>query len=159
VSGRAGHLLSPSRIWALSARLHQRGWTRTARVCKGVNYVLFKTMLPPESTMTEPPHLMHHGLAVVVHPTTSFGKGVWLGHGVTIAASPAAADGTVHPVIIGDDVSIGAGSTLLARRSGPLRIGSGAMIGAGSVVLHDVAPGARVAGNPARPIQRSDPRS
>ncbi|HTM19693.1 MAG TPA: acyltransferase [Kofleriaceae bacterium] len=46
--------------------------------------------------------------------------------------------------------SIGSGSTILCG----LTIGAGAMVGAGSVVTEDVAPGATVAGNPARPLTK-----
>ena len=46
---------------------------------------------------------------------------------------------------------IGGGSVILPG----VRIGAGALVGAGSVVTRDVAPGARVAGNPARPISQS----
>jgi acetyltransferase-like isoleucine patch superfamily enzyme len=45
---------------------------------------------------------------------------------------------------------IGANTTLLPG----VRIGRGALVGAGSVVVRDVAPGAVVAGNPARVINR-----
>lgn len=57
-------------------------------------------------------------------------------------------------VIIEDGASIGAMTVLIA----PVRIGAGAMVGAGSVVTRDVAPGATVAGNPARLMRHlSDP--
>lgn len=52
------------------------------------------------------------------------------------------------PVNIGEDVWIGGGALVLPG----VTIGDGAIIGAGAVVRHDVAPSARVAGNPARPI-------
>jgi maltose O-acetyltransferase len=52
------------------------------------------------------------------------------------------------PVTIGADAWIGGGAILLPG----IAVGDGALIGAGSVVTRDVAPGARVAGNPARPI-------
>lgn len=57
-------------------------------------------------------------------------------------------NGNVH---IGDLAYIGAGAII--RQGTPLRpllIGAGATIGMGAVVLGDVAPGATVAGNPAR---------
>ncbi len=52
----------------------------------------------------------------------------------------------VKPVVIEDDVFIGARSIILKG----VTIGKGAMIGAGSVVSRDVPPFAIVAGNPAR---------
>jgi len=58
-------------------------------------------------------------------------------------------DGTrKHPTTIGRDVSIGSNSTLVA----PVSIGDGALTGAGAVVTRDVAVGARVVGNPAKPM-------
>jgi bifunctional UDP-N-acetylglucosamine pyrophosphorylase/glucosamine-1-phosphate N-acetyltransferase len=54
---------------------------------------------------------------------------------------------------IGKDVSIGSNTSLVA----PVEIGDGALTGAGSVVTHDVAPGERVAGNPARPLPKKLP--
>ncbi len=53
-----------------------------------------------------------------------------------------------RPVEIGRDVWIGGGAMILPGVS----IGDGAIIGAGSVVTKSVAAGAKVAGNPARPL-------
>jgi acetyltransferase-like isoleucine patch superfamily enzyme len=52
-------------------------------------------------------------------------------------------------IVIGNDVWIGRGATLL----GDVRVGDGAIIGANSVVTKDVPPYAVVAGNPARIIR------
>lgn len=60
------------------------------------------------------------------------------------------------PLVIEDDVWIGAGSMLLPGCS---RIGRGAVIGAGSVVTRDVPAYAVAAGNPARLIRERFPRS
>jgi sugar O-acyltransferase (sialic acid O-acetyltransferase NeuD family) len=51
-------------------------------------------------------------------------------------------------VRVGRDCYIGMGATVRAG----VHVGDGALVGMGSVVLHDVAAGATVAGNPARPI-------
>jgi len=52
------------------------------------------------------------------------------------------------PITIGADVWIGGGAVVLPG----IQVGDGATIGAGAVVTRDVAPQARVAGNPARPL-------
>ena len=53
---------------------------------------------------------------------------------------------------IGKDVAIGTNSTIMAG----VTIGDGALIGAGSVVTHDVPPGAKVCGVPARPMPEKE---
>jgi acetyltransferase-like isoleucine patch superfamily enzyme len=52
------------------------------------------------------------------------------------------------PVVIEDDVWIGPNAAILKG----VRIGGGSYIKAGAVVMHDVAPGRRVMGNPARDV-------
>ena len=54
-----------------------------------------------------------------------------------------------YPVVIGNDVYIGDGVTIIA----PVKIGNGAIIGANAVVTKDVEPYNIVAGIPARPIK------
>jgi UDP-2-acetamido-3-amino-2,3-dideoxy-glucuronate N-acetyltransferase len=91
----------------------------------------------------------------------SIGDGVFVGHGVQFVNDkrPRAtnADGSVQgdsdwellETTIEDGASIGSGAVIL----GGLVIGAGATVGAGSVVVQDVAPGATVAGNPARELR------
>jgi bifunctional UDP-N-acetylglucosamine pyrophosphorylase/glucosamine-1-phosphate N-acetyltransferase len=55
-----------------------------------------------------------------------------------------------NETVVGKNVRIGSNSSLIA----PVTIGDGALTGAGSVVTKDVAPGQRVAGNPARPLPK-----
>ena len=78
---------------------------------------------------------------------------VFVGHGVMFIndrrpSVAATRDGTwkLEPVVVKAGASIGSGALIM----GGVTIGAGAMIGAGAVVLHDVAPGAVVAGVPAR---------
>ncbi|MEP4078149.1 acyltransferase [Haloferula sp.] len=91
----------------------------------------------------------------------TLGDGVFIGHGVMFvndrfprAVGPdgsLVSDGEWEclPTLVEDGASVGSGATIL----GGLTIGRNAMVGAGSVVTRDVAPGATVAGNPARPMK------
>ncbi len=92
---------------------------------------------------------------------------VFIGHGVMFTndlfprASTAdgkpqtEADWVCLPTLVKKGASIGSNATLLCG----ITIGAGAMVGAGSVVTKDVPDGAVVAGNPARVIRKTDPRS
>lgn len=88
---------------------------------------------------------LYHGIGLVVHEGAVIGKNCVLRHGTTIGSRV----GTDDVPVIGDGVDVGCQTVIL----GAIRIGEGARIGAGSVVVHDVAPGDSVAGNPARPLR------
>jgi bifunctional UDP-N-acetylglucosamine pyrophosphorylase/glucosamine-1-phosphate N-acetyltransferase len=59
-----------------------------------------------------------------------------------------------NPTEIGDGAFIGSDTMLVA----PVKIGEGAHTGAGAVVTHDVPPGELVAGVPARPLHKKEPK-
>lgn len=89
------------------------------------------------------------------------GKSVTIGNGVLIAWNCNITDRDYHkfesdservePVVIGDHVWIGLGSTILKGVS----IGEGAVIAAGSVVTRDVPKRALAAGNPAKVVKEN----
>ncbi|MGU3293305.1 serine O-acetyltransferase [Williamsia sp. M5A3_1d] len=87
---------------------------------------------------------IYHGFGIVINNDAVIGSGVTLRNAVTIGHQR---PGGPSPRI-GDGVSIGAGAIIL----GGIVLGEGATVAAGAVVVHDVAPGATVAGNPAREI-------
>jgi serine acetyltransferase len=89
-----------------------------------------------------------HPQAIVVNPGAVIGARCMLRNSVTIG-NVVGRDGVASaPPTIGDDVEIGSGALII----GAITIGDGARVGAGSVVVKDVAPGATVVGNPARPL-------
>lgn len=85
---------------------------------------------------------------------------VFVGHGVTFVndlrprattvqgAVQGPRDWELVPTRVERRASIGSGALVLAG----VTIGAGALVGAGAVVTHDVAPGATVAGVPARTL-------
>ncbi len=90
------------------------------------------------------------------------GPGVKMGHfsylgDATVGANANISAGVVtcnfdgkdkQPTLIGEDAFVGCDTMLVA----PVSVGAGALTGAGAVVTHDVPPGGRVAGVPARPM-------
>lgn len=87
-----------------------------------------------------------HPNGIVIHPDVAIGPNCLVFQQVTIGAN---FRGTPR---VGANVDFGAGAKVL----GPIVIGDHAVIGANSVVLHDVPPGATVAGIPARVIPGKD---
>lgn len=90
---------------------------------------------------------LYHGYALVIHDNVVIGADCILRHCTTLGVRRGPDDCPV----IGDRVDIGCNSVVL----GKIMIGNDARIGAGSVVIHDVAPGETVAGNPARPVRNT----
>ncbi|MGD9861995.1 MAG: acetyltransferase [Pseudodonghicola sp.] len=108
--------------------------SRFARLGAGVG-------LYPGVTVTSNARIGDHVLILpqsIVHHDVTIGDCSLIGAGVILAGG----------VAVGDSCYIGSGA---AVRNG-VAIGDGALVGMGAVVTRDVAPGAVVAGNPARPL-------
>jgi 2,3,4,5-tetrahydropyridine-2-carboxylate N-succinyltransferase len=89
----------------------------------------------------------------VLGARATIGANAHIGAGAVIAGvlEPPSAD----PVIIEDDVLIGANAVVLEG----VRVGKGAVVAAGSVVTTDVPPETVVAGSPARIIKNKDDKT
>jgi len=142
----------PTRLWHVSCALYEKGWPRTSRAVKAINYLLFHCILPGEAKLGHGLILEHFGLGVVIHPNVIIGNNVRLFHGITITANTSI--GSPWRVRIEDDVLIGAGAKIIARRDSGLTVGRGSVIGAGAVVTRDVPAGTTWVGVPARPVDQ-----
>lgn len=99
---------------------------------------------------------LNAGCVILDSAPVTIGDGTMLGPGAQIYCADHHRDAALRrqgieralPVCIGADVWIGGGAILLPGVS----VGDGAIVGAGAVVTRDVAPGARVVGNPARAL-------
>ena len=112
------------------------------------NRVVFAVQLPAATTLGRGVKLNYSGLGTVLHPRAVIGNRVEIGPGVVIGGR----SGIWEVPVVEDDVQIGVGAKVL----GPVRVGRGAIVGANAVVLHDVPPGAVVAGIPARILRRRE---
>lgn len=89
--------------------------------------------------------------AVNMFDGLSVGSDVFIGPAVTFTNDlhpRAAGDWQITRTRVEDGASIGANATIVCG----VTLGAGSMVGAGAVVIHDVAPGTLVVGNPARPV-------
>ena len=104
-------------------------------------------------------------IGAVVGPGTMIDMGAVLGGRATVGAYCHVGAGTVLagvvepasavPVVVGDNVMIGAHAVVLEG----VRVGEGAVVAAGAVCVEDVPAGAVVAGVPARVIKMRDERT
>jgi serine O-acetyltransferase len=85
---------------------------------------------------------------VHINPQAVIGKNCDIAHRVTIGAS---AMGRQGAPVLGDNVYVGTGATLV----GKIKIGSGAKIAANTLVISNVPEGATVMGVPGRIIMRA----
>ncbi|MEU5695934.1 serine acetyltransferase [Actinosynnema sp. NPDC020468] len=130
------------------ARLQQRTDRRARHVShllRSVNHFLTGADLSPGCVLG-PGVRLEHPNGVVIGCGAVVGRGAFICQRVTLGERLGRGE-PAYPVV-GDDVFLGAGATVL----GGVRIGDGARIGAGAVVLHDVPAGATAVGNPARLI-------
>ena len=147
--------MKPETIWWWATRAYQKRIPLVPQLLKAVNYFLFRCITPYQAKIEKDLILGHLGLCFVCHANVEIGRNVLIYHMVTLAGETWT--GSPHKIIIGDDVFIGAGATVVAGIDAGIRIGNGATIGAGAVVTRDVPDGVTVVGVPAKPLAKRVP--
>ena len=130
-------------LYRLKAALQARGVPLLPRIAHRMAMVVAQISIG-DPVIVAPGVYLIHG-QVVADGLVEIGPGTTIAPFVTIGLRA----GDVRGPTIGAAVSIGTGAKLI----GPVRVGDGAQIGANAVVVSDVAPGATVAGAPARPLR------
>jgi serine O-acetyltransferase len=128
--------------WALEVRFGPARWAlgKVYGVLNLFSEIVTGVVLQRTVLIGEDFHLIHPE-GIRIHPGVVIGNRVGLMHRVTIGTNM----GPGVPVI-GNDVFIGCGATVLGR----IRIGDGAHIAANSLVISDVPPGHTAVGVPAK---------
>ncbi len=109
--------------------------------------VFLEMDLDPQASIGDGLFIAHIG-GIHINYQAVIGRNCDIAHRVTVGAS---AMGRKGAPIIGDDVFIGTGATLL----GKIRVGNGAKIAANTLVIANVPDGATVMGVPGRIIMRA----
>jgi serine O-acetyltransferase len=132
-------------VWShrLAHTLHIRGLRPLAMVVMWLCHALTGTEIRP-GALVGPGLMVVHPSGIVIGGGTVIGARLQLYGGNAFGSRPY---GAMHgSPRLGDDVVLGAHAMVV----GPVMIGDGAEVGAASLVLHDVPPGAKVKGSPAR---------
>ena len=140
-------------LW--SHRLAHRMWTKLpalrffARLLSEIARSLTGVEIHPGAVLGRR-FFIDHGMGVVIGETAVVGDDVLMFHTSTLGGR-SMTKGKRHPTV-GDRVVIGAGAKIL----GPILIGDDVQIGANAVVVKDVEPGSVVVGVPGK--ARKNPR-
>lgn len=114
--------------------------------------VVFMEMdIDPQAEIGGGLYIGHIG-GVHINPGAVLGRNCDMTHRVTIGASAMGRQGVP---VLGDDVYIGTGATLV----GKIKVGNGAKIAANTLVITNVPEGATVMGVPGRIIMRPRPKA
>jgi serine O-acetyltransferase len=138
--------LDAVRMHRLARRAMEWGIPVLPALLRKTILLLHHSYVPAEADIGDGTVFGYGGMGVVIHEKACIGRHCLVSQQVTIGGR----SGREGAPQIGDYVRIGAGAKIL----GAIKVGDFAVIGANAVVIHDVAPGAVVAGVPARELRR-----
>jgi serine O-acetyltransferase len=121
-------------------------------VVKQLNHIVTGADLAWQASVG-PGVALYHPTGVVLGPDVVVGRNCVVQQGVTLGALRERGrmpDGRLDSPVVGDDVTLGAGSRIL----GPITVGDRSVVGANAVVLADVPPGHLAVGVPANVTPR-----
>lgn len=122
----------------------------------GIDRPCILTALEPGAKLIAGPGCGFSGTTIGAFRSIRLGKGVRCGANTLITDSDwhpgDPRSGAPRPVVIGDNVWLGAHSIVMKG----VTIGAGSVIGAGSIVTKDIPAGVIAAGNPCRVIRKID---
>lgn len=125
-------------------RPRRRSYPAVAAYRFSTEFILGLELRP--KTRVGPGLTIFHGTGLVVNDRALIGAGVILRNGVVVGhKSP-----EQYAPFLRDAVDVGTTALIV----GAVTLGRGARVGAGAVVVHDVAAGDTVVGNPARSVKR-----
>lgn len=132
-------------LYRLKAALQARRVPLAPRLAHRAAMMLAQVSIG-DPVVVAPGVYLAHG-QVVIDGLTEIHAGVTIAPWVTVGLRA----GHLQGPTLEAGVQVGTGACIV----GPVRVGAGATVGAGAVVVDDVAPGATVAGVPARPLHAS----
>lgn len=122
----------------LMTRLYNKNIPVIPRAMQQMNRLIFATDIPRSVKIGEGTRFAHSGLGCVIHERTIIGKNCKILQNVTMGGR-----GKHGTPVIGDNVLIGAGATIL----GGVKIGDNAKIGAQALVMEDVGENQTIVAN------------
>lgn len=140
----------------LSVKLYRKRFRVIPRIIWTIDRIVFAADIPYQADIDETVHWGHNGLGTVVNGSSAIGPKTTIMQGVTLGGSLGATreyDGRIiESPQIGKHCLIGAGAILI----GPIVLGDDVIIGAGSVVTNDIPSGNVAVGSPARVIRKAN---
>lgn len=128
-------------VYRVANGLHRWRVPLLPKFLKGLNFLLFNSVIPVECEIGAGTRCGYGGMGVVIHKRARIGRNVLIGPQVTVGGR-SNRDGVP---VIGDNVYLSTGCKIL----GDIQIGDNVVIGANAVVIKSVPSNSVAAGVPA----------